>query len=56
MAIVALYFKSSRAAAAKGKMDDPSLELLLVADSSLLFIYKTKIKSKIIRQRILMQL
>ena len=56
LAIAALYFASSRAAIAKGKMNDPSLELLLVADSSLLFIYKTKIRSKIIRQWTLMQL
>ena len=50
LAIAALYFASNRAAAVKGKMNDPSLELSLVADSSLLFIYKTKIKSEIIRQ------
>ena len=56
LAIAALYFASSRAAIAKGKMNDPSLELSLVADSSLLFIYKTKIRSKIIRQWTLMQL
>ena len=43
LATVALYFASRTAAAAKLKMGSPSLELSLLAESSVLLICKTKI-------------